>query len=435
MAGTPTFQSLERYKQLFLKPGAIAKLIGTHSVEAALREATGGNVLRRSFREFEPPPVDLALGQAVVRGKSVKVNLAVNAQGSNPDLQLDRVELWVNDYRLKVWDEKGKNQIKEIVTIPASAFRPGDNQLTLLATNPGAGRAEAMRHIENPNEIGQPSLHGVAVGINDYSAHRKADAVGVRSFGDLVRADDDASAFRKSVLTYRGEGKEFPAGDVRLMLDATVDRQTLLGSLAELKKQQEAGKVKPGDLLVVFFAGHGDLLTNAGRALPVKADGRGFAADSGKFVFCCSNYSPSTAATTTVSGEELFDLLADFNCRKLVLLDTCHAGGAVDANLLRRCIPNGQGPVVIAACDESEKSFEDDRLRHGVFTYAVLEALGPKFRAANRASDGKLTAEELFAYVSERVPELMKLYRPGNTQNPICFPQPSALPRVAMFTK
>ena len=190
---------------------------------------------------------------------------------------------------------------------------------------------------------------------------------------------EDAAAFQKTVLTYRGQEKQFPTGDVRLLLDATVDRPTLLGSLAELKKQQEAGKVRPDDLLVVFFAGHGDLLTNAGRARPVKADGRGFAADSGRFVFCCPNYSPATAATTTVSGEELFDLLADINCRKLVLLDTCHAGGAVEANLLRRCIPNGQGPVVIAACDESEKSFEDDRLRHGMFTYAVLEALGPKF--------------------------------------------------------
>ena len=43
VAGTPSFQSLERYKQLFLRPGAISKLIGTRSVEAALREATGGN--------------------------------------------------------------------------------------------------------------------------------------------------------------------------------------------------------------------------------------------------------------------------------------------------------------------------------------------------------------------------------------------------------
>ena len=91
VAGTPSFQSLERYKQLFLRPGAISKLIGTRSVEAALREATGGNnILRRSFREFEPPPVDLALAQAAVRGDTVKVNLAVNTLGNNPDLQLDR---------------------------------------------------------------------------------------------------------------------------------------------------------------------------------------------------------------------------------------------------------------------------------------------------------------------------------------------------------
>src|SRR4029079_13397830 len=123
----------------------------------------------------------------VLRGDAVKVNLTVNTLGNNPDLQLDRVELWLNDYRLKVWNEKGKNRIQEEVTIPASAFRAGDNQLTLLATNPARGRAEAIRFIQNPREAGKLALHGVAVGVNDYSVHRKADAVGIRSFGDLVR--------------------------------------------------------------------------------------------------------------------------------------------------------------------------------------------------------------------------------------------------------
>jgi uncharacterized caspase-like protein len=370
-----------------------------------------------------------------VRGDSVRVGLAVNALGANPDLLLDRVELWLNDHRVKVWDGKGKNALKDEVLIPASAFRAGDNQLTLLATNPARGRAETVRFISNPLAAANPQLLGVSVGVNDYSAHRKADLVGVRSFGDLVRAADDASAFQKSVLSYRGAGKHFPKGDLALMLDATVDRNTLMASFADLGKKQKDGEVKPDDLLVVFFAGHGDLLSDAGRALPVKADGRGFAADSGKFVFCCPNYSPAKADATTFSGEELFEQLARINCRKLVLIDACHAGGALETNLLRRCIPNNQGPVVIAACDESEKSFEDDKLRHGMFTYAVLEALGSRFRTANRALDGKLTARELFAYVSERVPELMRQYRPGNTQNPICFPRPDALPRLAMFSK
>jgi len=435
VGGTPAFHSLERYKQIFLKPGAIAKLIGTRSVEAALQEAVGGNVLRQSFRQFEPPPVDLAIGRAEVRGEMVKVNLAVNALGNNPDLQLDRIELWLNDHRFKVWNAAGKNTIAEEVAIPAGAFRAGDNQITLLATNPARGRAETMRFIRNAVTAQKTGLHGLAIGVDNYDEHRKADTVGLRSFGNLKFAGADAIAFQKTVRTYLGEGRQFSNGDLPLMLDASVGREALMGSLADLKKQQAAGKVRPDDLLVVFFAGHGDLLTNGGQVLPVKADGRGFAADSGRFVFCCPNYAPARPEATSLSGEELFDRLANINCRKLVFLDACHSGGAVEANLLRRCIPNGQGPIVMAACDESEQSLEEPKLRHGMFTYAVLEALGPKFRAANRKLDGQLTAEELFTYVAERVPELMKEYRPGNTQNPICFPQPDALPRMAIFTK
>ena len=90
VGGTPSFQPLERYKHLFLKPAAIAKLLSTRSVAEALKEAAGGNVLRRSFREVEPAPVELGLGQTVVRGNVVNVNVAVNALGNNPDLLLDR---------------------------------------------------------------------------------------------------------------------------------------------------------------------------------------------------------------------------------------------------------------------------------------------------------------------------------------------------------
>ena len=219
-----------------------------------------------------------------------------------------------------------------------------------------------------------------------------------------------------------------------LLLDAKADRKSLKASLADLQQKQAAGKVKPDDLLVVFLAGHGDLLSPNGRVLPVKPGGRGISADIGTFVFCCPDYTPGRAAITTLSGEELFDALAGINCRKLVLLDACHAGGASETNLLRRCIPNGQGRSSSRRAT-SEKSFEDDKLRHGVFTYAVLEAFGKKFRAADRNSDGVLTPEELFAYVSEQVPELMKDVKPGNTQNPICFPRPDALPKLAIVTK
>ncbi|HEV3439912.1 MAG TPA: caspase family protein, partial [Gemmata sp.] len=429
--GTPTFHPLERFKHLFLKPDTIAKLMATRSVEEALKDAQDGNPQRRSFRDSEPAPVTLALKQGVVRGDGVPVTISVNPQGNNPDLLPNRVELWVNDYRFDLWAGNGKDALQKDVVIPASAFRAGDNQITVLAMNPARGRAEDSRLIANPIAMGKPDLHGVAVGINDYSSHRKA-VNGVRAFGDLGKARADAEGFQEELLTYRGAGKCFPEGNVAMFLDGAADRKSILAALNELKKS----RVKPDDLLVVFFAGHGDLLTANGKEPLDPTSGRGgLTADTGLFVFCCPNYIPTKAAATALSGEELFESLAGINCRKLVLLDTCHAGGAVEANLLRRFIPNGQGPFVIAACDQSEQSFEDNKLGHGVFTYAVLEAFGPKFRKANVNSDGKLSPKELYDYVSDRVPVLMREVKPGNTQNPICFPHPDALPKIALVTR
>ncbi|MCE9564723.1 MAG: caspase family protein [Planctomycetes bacterium] len=431
--GTPEFQALERFKHLFLRPDVIAKLVGTRSVAEALKEAAGDNPLRRSFREVEPSPVELALKNTTVRPDGVKVSISVNPRGNNPDLLPDRVELWVNDFRYRVWAGRGKQALKEDVQIPAAAFRAGDNQITVLTLNPLRGRAEATGFVHNPAKAPEPHLTGFAVGINNYEAHRNAVA-GVRAFGDLGKARADATDFSREILTYRGPQKYFPIGNVDTILDDAAERKGIIATLTEMKKSA----VRPDDLLVVFFAGHGDLLSPAGKPLPPPPMGvlaRGMPADSGMFVFCCPDYSPTKPGTTAITGEELFEALAQINCRKLVLLDTCHAGGVIEANVLRRFIPNGQGPTVIAACDQSELSFEDNKLGHGVFTYAVLEALGTKFRTADANTDGILTATELYEYLADRVPTLVREVRPGNTQNPICFPHPNALPKAALLMK
>ncbi len=433
-AKSPNFHPLERYKHLFLRPDVMSKLVGTRSVAEALKDALGDNPQRKSFRSVEPAPVEIVLKQSVVQGQAVPLVVSVNPLGNNPDLMPSRVELWVNDYRFKKWDGVEAKSITEDVNIPASVFRAGDNQITLIALNRLRGRAEAVRFVSNPAKPADPTLFGMAVGVDDYSAHRKAVG-GVRAFGDLTKAREDASSFSREMLTYRGKGKFFPTGDLPALLNADASRESLLTTMTKLKQ----APMKPDDLLVVFLAGHGDLLTNDGKVPPPPPMGviaaRGLPADTGKFVFCCPDYSPRKADLTALSGEELFDSLADINCRKLVLLDACHAGGATETNMLRRFIPNGQGPIVIAACDQSELSFEDDKLGHGVFTYAVLEALGPKFRAADANTDGSLSAAELYDYVADRVPELVSQLRPGNTQNPICFPHPTPWPKVAIVKR
>jgi len=438
--GTPEFHPLERYKHLFLRPDVIAKLLASRSVAEALKVARGDNPQRPSFREFEPPPVALALPQAEVRGPVLTVTVSVNPHGRNPDLLPQRAELWVNDYRYKVWSGLGARQIREEVAIPAAVFRAGENRITLLTLNPLCGRAEASRTVNNPVAAPAPTLHGFAAGISDYSAHRRAVGTAT-ALADLGLAREDAIGFSRQLLSYRGPGRYFPTGNLTLLLNADASRAGLMAQIARLR----ATDPRPDDLLVVYLAGHGDLLTEAGTprpagptapAAPADLPGtRGLPAESGLFVFCCPDYVPQRAAATAVSGEELFEALAGINCRKLVLLDTCHAGGAVRTNVLRRFVPNGQGPTVIAACDQSQSSLADDRLGHGVFTAALLEALGPRFRAADADTDGRLTAAELYDYLAARVPELVSELRPGHTQSPICFPPPGLLPKTPVVRK
>jgi WD40 repeat protein len=429
-AGTARFEPLERYKHLFLRDDVMTRLTASRSVAEALKVALGPNPQRPTFREVEPTPVELAVKQAVVGKKDIAVSVAVNPVGNNPDLIPHRVELWLNDHRYDAWPTNGKANFAMDVVIPADAFRAGDNQITVLALNPARGRAEATRIIHNPTKPKPPTLLGMVGGIDDYSAHRKALGGGRGAFENLTKAGADATGLRDGLLKYRGDGKHFPAGEVATLLNADATRKGLLASLDKLK----AAPVKPDDLLVVFLAGHGDLLGPGGKprpALPAGVAARGLPAENGQFVFCCPDYLPTKPGATALGAEELFDALATVNCRKLVLLDACHAGGALETNLLRRFIPNGQGPVVIAACDQNQLSFEDDTLGHGAFTYAVLEALGPKFRA-DRNRDGELSPAELYEYVADRVPVLARDIAPGNRQNPICFPHPGALPKVAL---
>jgi len=416
--GKPEFYQLQQYEKIFHKPAVIEKLVSTRDVAAAMIDARGENPVPITFGDYEPAPVRLAMKRSIAGPAGLDVNVSVKPRGSNPDLLPERVELWVNDHRYKVWPANDRKAMEEALTIPPAALRAGENQLAILTFNPAGGRAEDYRVITNPKGVDDTNLLGLAVGINDYSGHRKVSTRGARSFGDLSNAKTDANDLTSQLKQYHGVGKFYRSGDIALKIDADARRNKITTALSDI-----ALKAKPDDLLIVFFAGHGDLLQPGGGESPTNG-ARGVVAGAGLFVFCLPDYAPEKASDTALSADELFNTLAKVNCRKIVLFDACHSGQAAEANLLRRFIPDGQGPFVIAACDQSELSYEDPKLGHGLFTYAVLEALGDSFRRADANSDGTVSTEELFEYVSARVPTLMKeIGKPSDTQNPICFPR------------
>jgi uncharacterized caspase-like protein len=136
---------------------------------------------------------------------------------------------------------------------------------------------------------------------------------------------------------------------------------------------------------------------------------------------------PELLRSKGISGAELGDYLTQIKSRKqIVLTDACHSGGIIKTGIKVRAAANDEraivqlarssGVVWIASSGSKQFATEFDQLKHGVFTYALLEALDGK--ADN--GDRKVTVNELKIFMEERVPELTKQFG-GEAQYPIGY--------------
>ena len=96
--------------------------------------------------------------------------------------------------------------------------------------------------------------------------------------------------------------------------------------------------------------------------------------------------------------------------RTAVILDTCYSGGAMknessvmvaglgntgpSSQMLAR-MGEGTGRIVIAASQADEESLESDQLRHGYFTYFLLQTL--------KNGNGTAPLSQVFAAVTKQV--------------------------------
>ena len=107
----------------------------------------------------------------------------------------------------------------------------------------------------------------------------------------------------------------------------------------------------------------------------------------------------------------------------MVILDACHSGEAA-ANPVRPLAPSNQGPIIIASCDRNQSAYEDPKeKKHGLFTYALLEALGNDFNKADvNPSTGVLDPQKIYVYTRKQMPDLLKgIMEKEFAQVPIMF--------------
>lgn len=225
-------------------------------------------------------------------------------------------------------------------------------------------------------------------------------SVGVSAYRDpsmnLAFAEKDARAVA-ATLGDQANRRIYAQVERQVLADAQVTRASILAAIRSFIER--AG---PEDVAVLFMAGHGvrDLLTGTYYFLPHDATATDF----------------FTAGLRVEELSDMVRILQRHVRHVVVVLDTCHAG-AVDlagtsmtaaddfATRLR-----AEGVFLLAATRPGDKSKEINRLQHGVFTYALLNALRG---GADTGPDGLLSLAELVLYLGAEVPRLT-----GGAQTP-----------------
>ncbi len=289
------------------------------------------------------------------------------------------------------------------------ALVPGDNRLEVKASSAdGSWESEpAALTLRYERPMDKPTLYIVAVGVSKY-----AQAAYKLKF---ARADAEAIA---DLFERRGKGTLYKDVKVTLLRDEDATKEKIRKAMEEA-----AGKAQAQDTLLLFLAGHGalvgqryyfiphDFQTHAGKERDDDVRDQGIAAD----------------------------VLGDFLCagkalKRMLILDTCASGGAVDLFQVATRDPfafrgeverlsRGTGVYVLAASAATEEAKEPEKLGHGALSYALLAGLkgvkdGPLERKWAQASGTGQVVDvlEWFGFAAGQVPRLTKEYC-GHEQN------------------
>jgi hypothetical protein len=383
----PTFYAAAQFRKSLYRPDVIRRLLQTHDVAKALELADrekGQGSKPVDVEQVLPPRIDIlepAVTNLHVTEAKLTVKAIAHSVGEHPvtglQLLLDG-RPYEGQRGLRAVPVPEMGAVEKQWTVLLS---PGSHHLTVVARSAvSSSRSHTIDVLYEPAAAPDPkdlrsSLYLLGIGINRYPGDLK-----------LNYAVQDA---RELLQAFSKQSKPlFRDVQSQLLVDHEATRTAILDKLGWLKKE-----MKPHDVAVIFYAGHGH------------RDAQG------RFYLLSINMDPDRLDETTVTGEELKKRLADLPGRVLLLMDACHAGAiggrgkglSITDDLARELSDDDCGVIVMCAAMGSEESSENSDEQHGFFTLALLEGLKG---AADYNKDGLIQLTELDLYVDNRVAQL-----------------------------
>ncbi len=236
----------------------------------------------------------------------------------------------------------------------------------------------------------------------------KALVIYVSKFDDptitpLKYAKNDALAFAKTLEVF----EIVPKGNVTVLANPT------LGWM-KAKITEFFSKAKKGDVIYFYYSGHGYHDPKTGKTYFIPRD-------------TVADYLSETAYPV---DDHLKKLVEKTPAEVFMFIDACYSGSIGRDKPLRvthfskKSLPPEKAAMILSS-GPNETSKEDDKLKHGIFTYYLIKGLEGK---ADLNGDGFVSFEELGKFVREEVSKTT-----GKVQNPqVISPKMLEFKRVSL---
>jgi WD40 repeat protein len=394
--GARTFLAQD-FREQYRKRPVIDAIVRTRDVALALAEAPS-----------RPAPANVVLhieglqDGAAITTQTTAVSVAAATAGKS---SLTGLQVWLNGRRLI--DKASPNakpaaRLTTNVEIAPGELRPGSNMLVAVAVSDDDGTLLNSRRVLRFDYLAptpsKPKLFYLGVGVTKLDSEPELKRL--LDIGELKYAGADAKAIESALRKQLIASGQFDEGKLVTLAAggaAAPNRAAILENLETI-----AATAKPQDFVVVMLAGHGfDEAPD-----PAGGDPRP------GFFFVAQDTRPDLDQTA-ISGKVLSAALSKLRCASLLLLDACHAAAVRPQDEQLLDLGGLQlGPQIVTACRRLETSKEHDSLKHGLFTYSLLEALGAVSANAEirrQCDDGRpgLSVDECCRYVKLRTPNLL----------------------------
>ena len=289
-----------------------------------------------------------------------------------------------------------------------------------IGDEPDARSPDLILHHSLPEKPGR--VHVVAIGVGEYNRNK------------LKYPAKDAGQISRYVPSH-AVGRGQVLGTTQVLSEGGVTRKAVEDAFTKVRREVRG---HPEDTVVVFLAGHTDILTT-----PTRDRDRRYSLLLQKYEFPASQpldvaiRGPGVAALDRIAPEEAFlpyaiiyrNLIGLEALRRLVIVDACQAeevlvdpGVQVVRQLEAMARDARQTRTdYFLASRRGEPASESSALEHGLLTYVLLKGMGAtdlkpapadvqtifaSHPTADADADGRITTGELKRYVAMTLPEL-----------------------------